>query len=88
MADKVNCWEEMKVHFKRIWVSIRHPFKENPLTETDGGNMRIGWRDILEGHAFVNLFVEWCRVCPYTAGHFFFFVFLFLVMVLIYLLVF
>lgn len=73
MADNKNCYEELKPHFKRIWFSLTHPFSENPYSASDAGNKRIGWNDILCGHAFVNLVVEWCRACPYTAGHFFFF---------------
>jgi len=73
MADKIECLKNMNVHFQRIWYSITHPFSDNPYSKTDRDKMRKGWNDILFLHAFVNLFVEFCRACPYYAGHLFFF---------------
>ncbi len=34
---------------------------------------RYGWKDLLGGHAFVNVLVTWCREQPRSAGHVWFF---------------
>ncbi len=40
---------------------------EDPLDRHRASRGRVGLLDV--GHALVNLPVEWCRVDPYTAGH-------------------
>jgi hypothetical protein len=52
----------MKEHIDRLVRDIRHPW-----TRHEESRGRLGWKDI--PHAVTNLPVEFCRVDPYTAGH-------------------
>ena len=42
---------------------------EDPFDRHRGSRGRHGWRDLLGGHALVNVVVAWCRERPRTAGH-------------------
>jgi hypothetical protein len=49
---------------------------EDPFDRHRASRGREGWRDVLAGHAFVNVLVSWCREDPYKAGHWFSYVIL------------
>jgi len=61
----------METHWKRLGWNIKHllwDFKNtNPYRESP----RKAFRDI--GHSMVNVSVEYCRACPYRAGHYLFY---------------
>jgi hypothetical protein len=66
----------MEKHWARIGWNLKHllDFKTlNPYALQEEGlmnNERTAIQDI--GHSLVNLPVEFCRACPYIAGHIWF----------------
>lgn len=72
-----HTWQEMKPVLQRFFNNIKNPFGINPLSK--GGN-RKGYEDLL--HSFTNIFVEFCRISPYHAGHWFQFVFILLIIMI------
>ena len=59
----------MEIHWKRLWWNVKHllDFKNtNPYHV----KTRKAYADI--GHSMVNVSVEYCRACPYRAGHYLF----------------
>lgn len=60
----------MEVHWKRLGWNVKH------LLDFKNGNPhhvkhRKAYSDLF--HAMVNISVEFCRACPYRAGHFMFY---------------
>jgi len=72
--------KEMNIHFNRFFFNILHPFSVNPYLEKEG-KKRKGYEDLI--HSFTNLFVEFCRISPYHAGHVFNITFVLLILSLI-----
>jgi len=72
--DGCNIWgggPAMEEHWDRLKWNFRHllDFKNtNPLKKD---KERKAYQDIL--HSMVNVSVEFCRACPYRAGHYLFF---------------
>ena len=60
----------MEIHWTRLWWNIKHfawDFKnKNPYHVKE----RLAITDL--GHSMVNVSVEYCRACPYRAGHYLF----------------
>ena len=71
MADKIDCKAAMVEHWQRLGWDFKHllwDFKNgNPYHKKN----RKAYADI--HHAIVNIPVEFCRACPYTAGHWWFY---------------
>lgn len=60
----------MKIHWQRVWWNVKNilDFKTaNPYYEQTSQKQRPAYRDLF--HSFVNIQVEFCRACPYIAGH-------------------
>lgn len=74
-----HTWEEMKPVIKRFFNNLKNPFSVNPLSK-DG--KRKGYEDLV--HSFTNIFVEFCRISPYHAGHWFQFTFILLILAVIF----
>lgn len=72
-------WSKMKPVLKRFLLNILKPFEVNPLSH-DG--KRKGYQDFF--HSFTNIFVEFCRISPYHAGHWFQFLFILFIISLIF----
>jgi len=60
----------MKVHWQRLWWDIKHLVWDFKNTNPYIDKKRKAYQDIQ--HAPVNVSVEYCRVCPYRAGHYLF----------------
>ena len=73
--------KKLNVHFDRFFFNILHPFSYNPYVEKEG-RKRKGYQDL--PHSFTNLFVEFCRISPYHAGHIFNITFVLLIISLLF----
>ena len=69
-AEKKCTWlgtgPAMKIHWDRFWWNVKNIFRIktfNPYVIKD----RPGYIDIF--YSMVNISVEFCRACPYRAGH-------------------
>ena len=62
--------EVMERHWKRIRWNLTHlnSKEDNPYDDKED---RPAIKDI--SHSVVNIPVEYCKACPYNAGHFFFY---------------
>lgn len=61
-----NLFSDMKPHIKRFFYCFVNPFGVNKFSPRKN---ILGIRDL--PHAYVNLFVEFCRASPYHSGHVF-----------------
>ncbi len=55
-----GCKAAMRPHLKRLASALLKPWAK-------GHKGRRGYQDL--SHAYVNVFVEYARACPYTFGH-------------------
>ena len=76
MSKNKNCKQDMIPHVKRFFWGLNpynlfRPWVYNPyyINEDFPDKKRNALQDLLPGHSLTNLFVEFCRACPYIAGH-------------------
>ena len=65
MADTTHDGETLAEAITRLKLVITRPFTRHP--EARG---RLGWKDLLGGHAAMNVLVSYTRENPRDAGHY------------------